>query len=83
MADDARRVAFLGVGKMGEALVSGLIRSGGRSPEEIMVTTRRRDRGDELAERYGIAATQDNGEAVGWARSLVLTVKPQDMDALL
>ena len=80
---DERRVAFLGAGKMGEALVSGLIRSGGRSKDEIMVSARREERAGELAERYGVSATLSNPEAAAWARTLVLTVKPQDMDALL
>jgi pyrroline-5-carboxylate reductase len=78
-----RRVAFLGGGKMGEALISGLIRSGGRTANEIMVTCRRRERADELAELYGIAGTLDNGEAARWARVLVLMAKPQDMGVLL
>ncbi|MGH2686731.1 MAG: pyrroline-5-carboxylate reductase family protein, partial [Actinomycetota bacterium] len=81
--NEARRVAFLGAGKMGEALVSGLIRSGGRTAEEIMVTARREDRVQELADRYGVEASLSNAEAAGWARTLVLTAKPQDMDALL
>ena len=80
---DERRVAFLGAGKMGEALVSGLIRSGGRSKDEIMVTARREERARELAERHGVSATLSNAEAAGWAGTLVLTVKPQDMDSLL
>ena len=78
-----RRVAFLGGGKMGEALVSGLIRSGGRHPDEIMVSARREERARELAERNGVAATLSNPEAVQWAQTVVLTVKPQDIEALL
>jgi len=78
-----RKVAFLGGGRMGEALVSGLIRSGGRSADEIMVTSRREERSRELAETYGIDSTLSNADAVSWADVLVLTVKPQDMDALL
>ena len=78
-----RRVAFLGGGKMGEALVSGLIRSGGRNSDEIMVTARREERVRELAERNGVAATLSNPEAVEWAETVVLTVKPQDIEALL
>jgi pyrroline-5-carboxylate reductase len=78
-----KRVAFLGAGKMGEALISGLIRSGGRQPEEIMVTARREERAGELAERHGVQASLSNPEAARWAKVLVLTVKPQDMDALL
>jgi pyrroline-5-carboxylate reductase len=68
---------------MGEALVSGLIRSGGRSREEIIVTCRREERARELAGRLGTTTTLSNGHAVGWADTLVLTVKPQDMEALL
>lgn len=78
-----RKVAFLGGGKMGEAVISGLIRSGGRREDEIMVTARRGKRANELADRYGIEATISNPEAVGWADVLILMVKPQDMDTLL
>jgi pyrroline-5-carboxylate reductase len=80
---EERRVAFLGAGKMGEALVSGLIRSGGRAPDDIVVTARREERVRELAERHGVEATLSNTEATQRARTLVLTVKPQDMDALM
>jgi pyrroline-5-carboxylate reductase len=78
-----RRTAFLGGGKMAEALISGLIRSGGRTPDEIMVTNRRDERARELAGKYGITATLDNAEAARWAHVLVLMAKPQDMEVLL
>jgi pyrroline-5-carboxylate reductase len=78
-----RKVAFLGGGKMGEALVSGLMRSGGRTPDELMVTARREERARELAELHGVAATLSNPEAVDWADVIVLIVKPQDMESLL
>jgi pyrroline-5-carboxylate reductase len=80
---DGRTVAFLGAGRMGEALVSGLIRSGGRSADEIVVTTRREERAREIVDRYGVAASTSNPEAVAKAGTLVLMVKPQDMEALL
>jgi pyrroline-5-carboxylate reductase len=77
------RVAFLGGGRMGEALLSGLIRSGGRSADDLMVTARREERVRELSERLGVTATLSNPDAVRWAQTIVLTVKPQDMQALL
>ena len=80
---EARRVAFLGGGKMGEALISGLIRSGGRTADEIMVTNRREERTRELAGKYGVTATLDNAEAARWADVLVLMAKPQDTEVLL
>ncbi len=78
-----RRVAFLGGGRMGEALVSGLVRSGSRGPDELMVTCRREERAREIRDGTGVAATLSNPEAVRWASTLVLTVKPQDMERLL
>jgi pyrroline-5-carboxylate reductase len=78
-----RKTAFLGGGKMGEALISGLIRSGGRGTDEIMVTNRRDERARELAGKYGVAATLDNAEAVRWADVVVLMAKPQDIETLL
>ena len=38
-------IAILGAGKMGEALMSGLLRAG-IGPDEIVVTVRRRERGE-------------------------------------
>jgi pyrroline-5-carboxylate reductase len=78
-----RRVAFLGGGRMGEALVSGLIRAGGRGRDEVMVTCRREERARELSERLEVATSLSNADAVRWARTLVLMVKPQDMEVLL
>ena len=79
----SRKVAFLGGGKMGEALISGLLRGGGRDAGEIMVTVRREERARELAERYGVQTSLSNSDAAEWADVLVLAVKPQDMEALL
>lgn len=68
---------------MGEALISGLIRSGGRGADDIIVTSRRDERARELAGKYGVTATLDNAEAVRWADVLVLMAKPQDSEILL
>jgi pyrroline-5-carboxylate reductase len=83
MAVDERKIAILGAGRIGEALLSGLISSGWRKPEEIAATTRRPERAEELRERFGVAATTSNPEAVSGAAVVVISVKPQDLDALL
>ncbi|GAA4589600.1 pyrroline-5-carboxylate reductase [Planotetraspora phitsanulokensis] len=74
-------IAILGTGKMGEALLSGLVRAGLR-PHEITATARRPERADALRERYGVRVT-DNAEAAKSAQTLILAVKPQDMASLL
>jgi pyrroline-5-carboxylate reductase len=83
VAVEARRIAVLGAGKIGEALISGLVSSGWREPSELVATSRRRERVDELIERYGIRATTSNAEAVSGAAIVVVAVKPQDIEALL
>jgi pyrroline-5-carboxylate reductase len=78
-----RRIAILGGGKIGESLLAGLLSSGWRKPEEIVVTGRRQERLDELAERYEVEATMSNTDAVSNADFVVIAVKPQDFDTLL
>jgi pyrroline-5-carboxylate reductase len=75
------RVAVLGAGKMGEALLSGLLRAG-KPPGDLVLTARRRDQAELLQQRYGVEAV-GNIEAAKGADTLILTVKPQDMAALL
>ena len=74
-------IAILGAGKMGEALLSGVLRAG-RRPGELMVTARRTERAELLVQRYGVVAVS-NVEAAQKADTLVLAVKPQDMAGLL
>ncbi|MDI9579614.1 MAG: pyrroline-5-carboxylate reductase [Thermobispora sp.] len=74
-------IAILGTGKMGEALLSGLLRAG-RSPDEIVATARRPERAEALRKRYGVRML-GNAEAAREAETIILAVKPQDMDRLL
>jgi pyrroline-5-carboxylate reductase len=78
-----RKVAILGGGRIGEALLSGLLSSGWRDTSEVVVTDRREERLAELRELYGVDATADNVAAVTGAGLVVIAVKPQDLVALL
>jgi pyrroline-5-carboxylate reductase len=78
-----RKIAVLGAGKAGEALIAGLLSSGWRSPDEIVATARHEERIAYLTERFGIGATSDNAEAAAGAGVVVIAVKPQDIEALL
>ena len=80
---DERRIAVLGAGRIGEALIAGLLSSGWREPAEISASSRREERVAELVERYGVQATTSNVEAASGASLVVLSVKPQDIEALL
>jgi pyrroline-5-carboxylate reductase len=83
MAVEERRIAVLGAGKIGEALVAGLLSSEWRAPGEIVATARRPERLSELHERHGIRTTLSNPDAASTAALVVIAVKPQDIDALL
>jgi pyrroline-5-carboxylate reductase len=83
MAVDERRVAVLGAGTIGEALISGLLSGGWRNPDEIVATGRREERIEELRETLGVEATLSNTDAVAGAALIVIAVKPQDFDVLL
>jgi len=74
-------IAVIGAGKMGEALVSGLLKAG-TSPDDLLITERYEERANELSARYGVKSVS-NAEAARQAATIVLAVKPQDMDVLL
>ncbi len=77
------KLAVLGGGKMGQALVGGLLGSGWRKAEDVVVTARRRERLDELSSAYGVQTSTDNTAAVAGAQLIVIAVKPQDIEPLL
>jgi pyrroline-5-carboxylate reductase len=79
-ADGRRGLAIIGGGKIGEALLSGLIRRGGT--DGILVCERNAERAAQLSERYRVPAI-DLAGAAAQARVLLLAVKPQDIDTLL
>jgi pyrroline-5-carboxylate reductase len=79
----ARKIAIIGGGRLGESLLRGLLSSGWRNADDLVVTARREERRAELAERYGVASGRSNSEAVADARLVVLAVKPQDVDTVL
>lgn len=83
MTVDQRRIAILGAGKIGEALVAGLLSSGWRTTDDIVASGRRPERLAELAERHGIRTTLSNTEAAHGAALVVVAVQPQDIEALL
>ena len=70
------KIVVIGGGKIGEALISGLVNAG-VAPQSITVTGRRAERGEELRERYGVRDTTDNRLAAEDADVVFLCVKPK------
>lgn len=74
-------IAIIGAGKMGEALLAGLLAKD-HSPGDVLVTEPREEHAAELRARYGVE-TVPAVDAAKRADTLLLALKPQDMLALL
>jgi pyrroline-5-carboxylate reductase len=76
-------LAIIGTGRIGEALLRGLLVSGWVRPEQVVVTARRDERCAELERQHGVRATTDNREAATTADVVVLGLKPQTIGGVL
>jgi pyrroline-5-carboxylate reductase len=74
-------IAILGGGKIGEAMLAGLLR-GKRTPDDIVVCERYPDRAAYLSRVHGVKIVEVS-EAISVADTILLAVKPQDIDSLL
>ncbi len=60
MSIKGKRVAFLGAGNMGEALIKGLTQAGLVPATAISASDARADRLADIAKQYGIQHVKDN-----------------------
>ena len=70
-------LAFIGSGVMAEAMIRGLVYQKLVDPKQIIASDPRKDRCQELRERYKIVTTTDNTEAAEKGDIVTLAVKPQ------
>jgi pyrroline-5-carboxylate reductase len=76
---NGRIIAFIGGGVMAEAMIGGLVKRDLLASDQVIVSEPRQERGQELVERYGVRAVNDNAEACRQADIIVLATKPQVM----
>ena len=72
-------IGFIGGGTMAEAILGGILDAGVADPGNVMVGEPVPARRDYLAERYGVAVSDKNGEVVSASELITLAVKPQDL----
>ena len=82
MFDDTK-ITFIGPGVMAEAMIAGLIREDVTKPSMLLASGPRAERTQELETRYGISGFTDNAAAARQGQVVVLSVKPQRLDAVL
>ncbi len=77
------KIGFIGAGKMGEALIRGIINAGLSTPGNIMASDVVAERCALLSKEIGIKATQNNKDIASFAEVILLAVKPQIMNEAL
>ena len=73
-------VGVIGAGNMGEALIKGLLRSNLVRSYEILASARTQRRIRLLEKTYGVHTTRKNLSVVAACDTIILAVKPQDME---
>ncbi len=81
MLSGMARIAIIGGGSIGEALLSGLLRAG-RQVKDLVVAERLPERAKYLADTYSVLVTSVS-EAVENATFIVVAVKPADVESLM
>jgi pyrroline-5-carboxylate reductase len=81
MLSGMARIAIIGGGSIGEALLSGLLRAG-RQVKDLVVAERVPERAKYLADTYSVLVTSPS-EAVENATFVVVAVKPADVEAVM
>jgi pyrroline-5-carboxylate reductase len=77
------KIAFIGGGNMGEAIIASLLSKKLCQPADISVSELIESRRDYLKKKYGVGVTAQSKEAVSGMDVIVLAVKPQNIaDAL-
>lgn len=77
------RIAFIGAGVMAEAMIAGLLKDALIPIEHVVASHPREDRRQRLAERFGIITTESNRDAAHGADLVLLTIKPQVLQAVM
>ena len=75
-------VGIIGAGNMGEALIKGLLRSQLVRTYEVLASERSAPRVRFLEKTYGIHTTRKNLAVVAACDTIVLAVKPQDIEGV-
>jgi len=82
MSDEFKPLAIIGTGTFAEIILKRILGNGFLQPHDIIATTRRPERADYLRKGYGINVELDNLHAAARSRTMMLCVKPQDINVV-
>lgn len=80
---DIMKIAFIGGGNMGEAMLAAILKKGLSHPQAISVSDISTVRRDLLRQRYGVHVTDSNLLAIKDKEAIVLAIKPQHLSEVL
>src|SRR2546425_7401162 len=75
------KLAFIGGGIMGEAIIAGVLDKGIVSPADIAACDISAARRDHLAKTYGVSVAEEGAAASSQSDIVILAVKPQEFPA--
>lgn len=78
-----KKIAFIGAGRMAEALIGGLLKNEALGADEIVISDVDVDRRDYFTSHYQIQAVEKNSEAASRAEFVLLAVKPQHINSVV
>src|SRR5215831_19094713 len=79
-----KRIAILGAGNIGAALIGGILKGGVATRDHLIATVRTSERAEELPAKYAITVTAGgNREAAQAADLIILAVKPVTLPHVL
>lgn len=78
-----KKIAIIGMGKMGETIAQGLMHSSSASQYQIIGTTRSRESAEDVKKRLQIHCHNDNTAAMKSADLVILAVKPHQAEKIL
>jgi pyrroline-5-carboxylate reductase len=76
-------VGIIGLGTMGQCIVSGLLESNKVTAKNIGFTTRDPESGEKLAKNLGITRASTNAALVAQSEIVILAIKPQNFESVL
>jgi pyrroline-5-carboxylate reductase len=78
-----KKVGFIGLGNMGQAIITALIKSQTLKPEQVFVHNRTPGKMQKMVDRFSVSSVETPEELIEKSDVVLLATKPQDLIELL
>jgi pyrroline-5-carboxylate reductase len=77
------KIAFIGGGNMGQAMLSAILSKGIANAEDITVSDKNSARLKQLKGNFGVNISNENLDAIAKGEIIILAIKPQNLDEVM